>query len=169
MGKVRGILGLPVLDKDKGSQIAVVDEVVVDLKTSMLYGMLLSTCDGSSKQYCLLHNDIQYIGMDAVMVKPDYCLQITDDILATNSIYLFSCFTDKPIYTEAGINLGTLIDILYNKTTGELTFYEISDGILTDFLEGRKWMPFPPAQVIGTDKLIVPESMQKLLQDTLFK
>jgi uncharacterized protein YrrD len=56
-----------------------------------------------------------------------------------------------------------LTDALFDSSTGEIKAYEISDGLIADLLYGRKRMPLPQAQVVSQDRIIIPESMTKLL------
>jgi uncharacterized protein YrrD len=73
--------------------------------------------------------------------------------------------TGKTIYTETGLYLGMLGDIFFQPATGELTGYEVSDGVISDFLFGRKAMPLPQAQMVHPNRLLVPESMAQLLKN----
>lgn len=103
------------------------------------------------------------MGPDAVMVDNQHIVQQVSNIwIADRSYYLRDLF-NKQIFTDAGLCLGVLVDISFERTTGEIKWYELSDGIITDLLYGRMIMPLPPTQIIGCDNIIVPEAMANLL------
>lgn len=44
---------------------------------------------------------------------------------------------------ETGLQLGVLTDICFDRSTGELKAYLLSDGIITDLLYRRMAIPIP--------------------------
>lgn len=167
MQKLNDLLGLPVLECETGSKIGEVREVILDLDRAAVWGMLLNLTEGSQTNEGILFRDVYNIGRDAVTIRITDMVTDLTSFLETDSLQCLQKLVNKTIFTEAGLNLGVLVDILFDVTTGEVKNYEVSDGIITDFIHGRMVMPLPQAQVIGEDKLIVPEVMAKLLQPGL--
>ena len=105
---------------------------------------------------------IHSIGRDAIMVRQGVIIQ-KNYIWKTGERYCLREILDKQVYTEAGISLGILADVMFDRASGEIKGYQLSDGILSDIIFGRLTMPLPPVQAINEDRMIVPQSMAKLL------
>lgn len=164
MQKLNDLLGLPVLECETGSKIGEVREVILDLDMAAVWGLLVNLSDRSQSNEGILFRDVFSIGRDAVTLRIKEAVIDLTTFLETESLRSLQKLVNKTIFTEAGLNLGVLVDILFDVTTGEVKGYEVSDGIITDFIHGRMMMPLPQAQVIGEDKLIVPEVMAELVQ-----
>lgn len=163
MQKIRCLLDLPILEIKSGAQIGEAQEVVLDIEKAAVVGIIITGANWFSESQGIYFRDIQRIGRDAIMVHNKEVVTSLSDLQQSTGVYCSKSLFEKQIYTEAGISLGSLVDILFDESTGEIREYELSDGIVTDLLRGRMIMPMPQAQVVSTDKLIVPETMAKLL------
>lgn len=162
MFKLQDILGLPVLERESGMQIGEVTEAILQIERASVVGVVVAN-HGGPDNLGLAFADLLSIGRDAIMVHDGIKPQaLTSLSMATNICYLHD-LCQKPVFTETGLLLGTLVDLTCDCDTGEIKFYEISDGIITDLLYGRRLMPLPQAQVVNEDRLIVPEIMAKLI------
>ena len=162
MELLRNLLGLPVLETETGSQIGEVEEVLLDIEKAVVCGIIISGAGWFTTDSGIAFKDLHSIGHDAVMVRNKNVVKSLSEFVPRNAVQLRGMF-EKQIFSETGSDLGALVDIHYDSLTGEIKDYEISNSILTDFLYGRMSMPLPQTQVIGQDKLIVPDSMSKLL------
>lgn len=161
MDKLSYLLGLPVLEIETGKQIGEVQEVILDIEQATVKGIILNN---SQIDHCdaIAFQDVYSVGNDALTIRS--VAEIGKTILRfTYKVYRFSDLCNKQIYTETGLLLGVLVDIYFDDGTGELKGFQVSDGFVSDLLYGRQIMPLPQAQVIGQDKIIVPDSMTKLL------
>jgi uncharacterized protein YrrD len=163
MQKLRDIMGLPVLETKSGTQIGEVHEAILNLVEARVCGLAISGPTWFSQERGILFGDLFGIGRDAVTVDAVDVVQDLAEITDNPEIHHFQDVCDKQLYTETGLFLGTLVDIIFDPVTGEVRFYEVSDGFVTDFLYGRLVMPLPQAQIIERDRLIVPEAMAQLL------
>lgn len=163
MQKLRCILGLPVLETKSGAQIGEAQEVVLDIEKAAVAGIIVSDANWFSDAQGIYFQDVWRVGRDAIMVRDREVVLSLSDLQQKNGVYCTKELFDKQIYTDTGNNLGSLVDLFFDETTGEIKGYELSDGIVTDLLQGRMMMPMPQAQVVSSDKLIVPETMAKLL------
>jgi uncharacterized protein YrrD len=163
MQKLRSVLGLPVLETQNGTQIGEAQEVVLDIEKASVLGIIVADASWFTEARGILYRDIFSVGRDAIMVREKDIVKEMSDWQELAGIYRSKDLLDKQIYTEAGLNLGMLTDIIFEGATGEIKGYELSDGLVTDLLQGRLLMPLPQAQVVSIDKLIVPETMAKLL------
>ena len=163
MEKLRGIIGLPVMETETGTQIGEVVEAVLDIEGAVICGFIIAEEKWFATKQAILFEDLCSIGPDAVMVDNQHVLRQLDCILLVETPYYLRDLFDKQIFTDAGLCLGVLVDISFEKTTGEIKWYELSDGVITDLLYGRMIMPLPPTQMIGLKKIIIPERMASLL------
>ncbi|MEN6412585.1 MAG: PRC-barrel domain-containing protein [Veillonellales bacterium] len=162
MEKISSLLGLPVLEIETGRQIGEVYEVVVDIEQAAVCGIILKAANWFAQEQGIEFRNLHSIGRDAVMVRNSALIQELSTFVSSRSYHLRELI-DKQIFTEAGLQLGTLVDIRFNAVTGEISDYQVSDSVVGDLLSGRLAMPLPPVQIVGEEKLIVPESMAKLL------
>lgn len=162
MQKLRYTLGLPVLVTEKGIQIGQIVEILVDIERVVVCGFVIGEGSVFTTEHIVAFDDLFSLGRDAVMVRNDDVIHQFDTMLVNNKYYLRDLL-DKEIFTESGMRLGVLVDIFIDSITGEMKWYQVSDSIITDLLYGRMIMPLPQTQIIGQDKVIVPESMEKLL------
>lgn len=163
MQKLRNMFGLPVLITGTGAQIGEVKEVILDLEQAAIRGIVLTGANWFTNDQGVVFEDVFSIGRDAMMLRATYAVQELTPAMMPGIVYYLGDLLDKQIYTDTGLSCGILVDALYESTTGEIKAYEISDGLITDLLYGRKLMPLPQTQVVSQDRLIIPDAMTKLL------
>ena len=162
MYRITELIGLPVLSLDNGKQVGEVQDLVVEIGNPVIRGLLISDEAWFSKSQSVCFADVFRIGADAIMLRDASCLS-PHTLLEREGCLRVQELIEKTIYTETGLYLGIVSDIFFVPLTGELIGYEVSDGILADFLFGRKAMPLPQAQVAHSNRLLVPEAMSQLL------
>lgn len=163
MQNLRDMIGLPVLETETGLQIGEVQEVVLNLDKAIVYGIVVSGANWFSENRGIEFRDLFSIGRSAVTVRSSSAVREFTSMMDSPEVLKLSDICDKQVYTETGDYLGALVDIVCDPATGEVRFFELSDGFVTDFLYGRLTMPLPQAQVISEDKMIVPAVMARLL------
>ncbi|MGL5514556.1 MAG: PRC-barrel domain-containing protein [Sporomusa sp.] len=163
MQKMRDLFGLPVLITGTGAQIGEVQEVIIDLEQAAVRGIVLAGANWFTNDQGIVFEDVSSVGRDAVMVRAAYALQELTPAMMTGTVNYVRDLLDKQMFSDTGLSLGILADVLFDGITGEIKAYELSDGLITDLLYGRRIMPLPQAQVVSHDKLIVPDTMTNLL------
>jgi len=161
MQKLRHVLGLPVLETNTGKQVGEVSEVMVDISRTVLLGFIVA--GDNVEDGFIPFEDVFSLGEDAIMLSNQKKIRSLETLQSISDTYPLAELFDKAIFTEAGLRLGMLVDIMIDKMTGEIKWYQLSESVLGDLLYGRLIMPLPQAQMIGEDKIIVPEIMSKLL------
>ncbi len=165
MQKMSELLGLPVLETEQGTQIGEVQEVIIDINQALVLGITIADAKWFKSEQGIAFTDLYSIGRDAVMVRSEAVVQARDVFAPPAAgIHYLKELLDKPIFTESGLQLGLLADLDFDPLTGEVKAYHVSDGVITDLLYGRMSLPLPQVQIVGQDKVIVPEAMAKLLQ-----
>jgi uncharacterized protein YrrD len=163
MQRLRDLVGLPLLETETGTKIGQVKDVVLNIEEARVYGV---TIDGDKKDLFekgIFFVDLLSLGRDAIMVRNHSVIHQCAAIFEITSIYYIRELFQKEIVTEDGLRIGILVDIFFDTSTGEMKWYQVSDNLVTDLLYGRKMMPLPTIQIVGNDKVIVPEKMANLL------
>jgi len=163
MQKLRHTLGLPVLETETGKEIGEVTEMLMDVQGAVLLGLMITSGHVVGKDGFIAFTDVFSLGRDAIMLGSQRCIRTLETLPEMAGGYHSLELLDKEIFTDSGLRLGILVDIIFNTSTGEIKWYQVSDSIIGDLLYGRLLMPLPQVQIIGKDKIIVPETMSKLL------
>jgi len=163
MQRVRDLLGLPVVEKETGKQLGTIQEIVFNLKQAIVEIMIITDADWFVGRKGIYFEDLFRIGRDAVMVRNRRLVcEVKEEEPLLHPWYVRD-LQNKEIITETGLTLGNLADVFYNQVDGEIQRYELSDGIIADLLYGRASIPLPQSQAIGTERVIVPETMADFL------
>jgi uncharacterized protein YrrD len=163
MQSVQSLLGRPVLETETGQQIGTIREIVINMTHAVVQSMIITEADWFAGQQSLYFVDLFRIGRDAVMVRNRRLVSAVKEEDPGLHPWYVRDLQGKEIVTETGLNLGNLVDILFNRVNGEIREYELSDGIVADLLYGRAMIPLPQAQIIGSERVIVPETTADLL------
>jgi uncharacterized protein YrrD len=153
MQKMQDIIGLPLLETETGQQIGFVKDIVLSMVDVRVCGIILEDELISDKE--ILFTELFSMGRDAIMLR-HYVLHRRNSLFKATDIYYKRDLLQKEIFTEDGLRLGELVDILFEKKTGEMKWYQVSDSIITDLLYGRMLIPLPKVQVIGMERVIIP-------------
>lgn len=75
---------------------------------------------------------------------------------------------DMPVVTVTGLQLGRVSDVyIYPLQGTQIVGYELTDGFVSDLMEGRKWLKTPSdpdAILLGEDAIIVPAISESELE-----
>lgn len=75
---------------------------------------------------------------------------------------------DLKVLTTTGTILGRISDVYFDQKLGNtIGALEISDGLVTDLIEGRKWLPCSDEMSIGENALMVPAMSEERLQKAI--
>lgn len=170
--KLQEMIGLTVFDVEEGKEIGKVCDFILDaqltitgfeLERKALFSSMVKTIDWS---------DIVAYGEDAVMIRNQQAVRKTkaDNIQFTYSLGK-NKLKDLPVITEDGLMLGRISDVYIDKEVGNtIVGLEISDGFVTDIIEGRKWLPCTPDMVVGENAIVVPPmSEERLVQPLILE
>lgn len=161
------LLGLPVLCTETGKQVGEVEEALLSVRDAALDSLVVSGTAWLAEKKRLPFAELHRIGADAVTVQSEAkLLPFAQEYVLRQRLYGAKQLQGKRLDSEAGARLGVLADIVFDSRTGEIRSYLVSDGWVSDLLHGRAEMPLPQAQVVCEERIIVPESMEKLLHFT---
>ncbi len=155
--KAKQVIGLPVIELGSGKRLGQVKDLLVDGDFNVR-AILVEPRQLFSASRAILTERIAAVGEDAVMISDRNALQEWDESGAWHS---FLNGTSKikglPVITSDGQELGSLEDVYFEAELGnKITRCELTDGLISDLKEGRKWLAIPERFTVGEDSIIVP-------------
>ncbi|MNI61324.1 PRC-barrel domain protein [compost metagenome] len=164
--KLQEMIGLAVFDLSNGKQVGKVLDILLHKDWSILGIQLEGKKLFSSNIKTVLWEDVIAYGEDAVMIRSQQAIQKwrAENIQLT---YLEgnSKLKELPVLTRDGVTIGYVSDVYFDQELGKtITGIEISDGFISDLMEGRKVLPFIPEMTMGENVIMVPPGSEDLLE-----
>ncbi|HJV44261.1 MAG TPA: PRC-barrel domain-containing protein [Bacillota bacterium] len=157
MHKAKEVIGLPVLDLKTGQELGVVRDVIFN-EEWLFSGLFVETKNLFRRGRHIPSDSIHSIGDDCVTVPDqEVLLPIVDNFVLNGIKTGPKSIVGKPLYTTNGNCLGQVEDIYFGEELGEITGYEVSDGLLSDILRGRKSLQSVESCTIGVDAVVIKE------------
>jgi uncharacterized protein YrrD len=166
MRKGSDIIGKPIVAYDTGEKIGRVRDLIFDQERNYLVALLIQERGFMSDARILPLAAIQSIGMDAAIVsRADNIIPAKSDpnvamILDRNNI-----MNGTHIMTVSGQDLGKMVDLYFDETSGAIEGYEVSGGIFADAYSGRSFVPAVQTLRIGEDYAFVPAMVADLMEE----
>ncbi|MCM3170621.1 MULTISPECIES: PRC-barrel domain-containing protein [Paenibacillus] len=167
--KLQEMIGLAVFDVEDGKQVGKIQDFIVSddwkIEGIELENKGLFTSHVKIVQW----QDIVAYGEDAVMIRNQQAVRKTgaDDIKHT---YLLgqSKLKERSVLTEEGLLLGRISDVYFDQELGNTIIgIEITDGFVSDLIEGRKWLPCTSDMSIGENAVMVPPLSEQRLENAI--
>lgn len=164
--KFQEMIGLNVFDLDNGKQVGKVLDILLNEDWTISGIQLKGKRLFSSNIKAVLWEDIVAYGEDAVMIRNQQAITQWD---AENIQLTYLAGGNKlkelPVLTGDGIIIGYVSDVYFDQEMGNtITGIEISDGFISDLVEGRKMLPFIPEMTKGENVIMVPPGSQERLE-----
>lgn len=164
--KFQEMIGLNVFDLNNGKQVGKVLDILLNEDWTISGIQLKGKRMFSSNIKAVLWEDIVAYGEDAVMIRNQQAIQQWD---AENIQLTYLAGGNKlrelPVLTGDGIIIGYVSDVYFDQEMGNtITGIEISDGFISDLMEGRKMLPFIPEMTKGENVIMVPPGSEERLE-----
>lgn len=145
--KARNLLKRAVIDESRGVIVGQVEDIVVN-RDLTIKGLVVETEAGaktlSVEDYCL--------GEDVVLIRDGDCLE--HEWSWDNEIR-YQERLGQLIMNHDGKELGILSDLVFKPEGNSIQGFEISSGLLKDFVDGRAEVPLEKVKNIGEDTLLI--------------
>ena len=162
----KGMIGKPVVAYDSGEEFRTIVDLIFDQESNQLLGFLVDEGGWFSNALVLPLTNIQAIGADAVIVASREAIASAEEFPAIQNILeRDNILKGTRIMTLDGRDLGTMVDLYFDDTTGAIEGYEVSGGIFADAYSGRSFVPAPDTLKIGEDIAFVPSETADLMQE----
>lgn len=166
MRKGKDIIGKPIIAYDTGEKVANIIDLIFDQNDNTLLGFLTQESSLFGDAEVLPLSLIKAIGVDAVIIPgreaiaPSRDYNLIHKILDNNNV-----LNGTRIMTTDGRNLGRLVDLYFDETTGKIEGYDTSGGLFADAYSGRSFVPAPKTLKIGRDVAFVPIETISLMEE----
>jgi uncharacterized protein YrrD len=166
MRKGSDIVGKPIVAYNTGEKIGRVRDLIFDQERNHLVALLVQESGFMRDAQVLPLVAIQSIGMDAAIVST------ADNIIAAKLDAKIAAILDRNnimngthIMTTSGQDLGKMVDLYFDETTGAIEGYEVSGGIFADAYSGRSFVPALQTLQIGEHYAFVPAMVADLMEE----
>ncbi|WP_442603531.1 PRC-barrel domain-containing protein [Paenibacillus sp. KN14-4R] len=164
MRKARNIVGLPIFCLQTGKKVGNVNDLLISQEWQV-HGICLRQKNWFTTPQYMKWESLSSCGDDALTVEENNLLTEWD----AESITLLDGkrkVKGLPVVTTNGIQLGYVEDVYLEEQLGnKIIGFELSEGFISDLIEGRKWLPYEEPVIQGEDALIVPVHCQDQLKD----
>jgi uncharacterized protein YrrD len=166
MRKGSDIIGKPIVAYDTGEKIGRVRDLIFDQERSYLVALLIQEGGFMSDARVIPLAAIQSIGMDAAIVgRADNIILAKSDPNVAKILDRNNIMNGTHIMTVSGQDLGKMVDLYFDETSGGIEGYEVSGGIFADAYSGRSFVPAVQTLRIGEDYAFVPAMVADLMEE----
>ncbi len=164
MLKCNEVIGLPVIDSKQGVKMGAVKDVLFDIKTRKLKGILIEQNGYELKKKVIEKDNILSLGRDAIVVTEHSCIKKMSNGEFKKRFGKKNSVRGYKIFSDSGDELGAVRDILFDFEYGIMEGVEITDGIMQDIIEGRNVIPLIGNVEFGKDQMIVgKQSLEEMI------
>ncbi|MBP2018306.1 uncharacterized protein YrrD [Symbiobacterium terraclitae] len=148
MLRASDLIGLPVLAGPQMKPIGRVQELLVSRDGLRLCGLVLENGGLFSRRRVLDYRAVRGIGATCVLAEERYL----EDEEATRC---GSALTGLPVLDGSGEELGTLDDLHYEPSTGQIQAFQLSRGFVDDLLSGKAILPLSGPAIAGEGAIVL--------------
>lgn len=168
MISLQQLIGLPIIAISNGKQLGNVRDVWFN-EYWRLQGLILQHEAWTKKVKVVFWSSVVSCGTDTVFIKAKHQIETVKNQqiqrgYCTGIIQL----KDIPVVTVTGTQLGRVSDVYFHPLQDtQIIGYELSDGFVSDLIEGRKWFRVPndaDQVLLGQDVIIVPAISESELE-----
>ncbi|WP_042200986.1 PRC-barrel domain-containing protein [Paenibacillus camerounensis] len=167
--KLQDLIGLTVYEVEEGNEVGKLVDCTLDSNWNITGIELESKSFFSSHVKVVAWEDIVAYGEDAVMIRSkESIIKADTDHIPYTFLLGKNKLKDLQVLTTSGSNLGRISDVYFDQKLGNtIVALEISDGLVTDLIEGRKWLPCSEEMSIGENAVLVPAMSEERLQKAI--
>lgn len=159
MLKGQQIIGQKVMTLKEGKEIGRVEDLIVDTSEGYLKGIILENRSILKNARSILWSHLIQAGRDALIISgQEDVLEEANDLRDLS----WQNKTGKNVFSVTGADIGTMKDLVFERSTGKILGIELSGGFWADLNQGRKMIPWPQIQLNQKDVLIVDQVNEDL-------
>lgn len=158
MRRGREIIGLPVIKLATGKEVGWVADISWNHDQRKIKGISLDTGGVIYRSDPIPFCNIAFMGLDAVTMADETMTGEGADSIGDKSI---GEVAGVLMVTDTGRNLGTLQDLVFDDNYGILSGYEVSGGLVGDFISGREVLSPEAVLAWGTETVVVRDARKE--------
>ncbi len=101
----------------------------------------------------------------AIVSKANYIIPAKSDLQVAAILDRNNIMSGTHIMTVSGQDLGKMVDLYFDETSGAIEGYEVSGGIFADAYSGRSFVPAVQTLRIGENYAFVPAMVAELMEE----
>lgn len=159
MKKGRDLVGMPIINLTNGETVGRVRDVYFDPESHRILGIVMDGGGWLKGPRKICFADLTGVGEDAITIENDAVIlkePVDEECIVTGEGTLIG----NRVMTRDGNELGIIADVIFDHSSGEITHYQLSEGIVQDLLEGRERLPVDMEFQYGKDALIVDFNLE---------
>ncbi len=164
MRKGKTIIGKDVLSLADGVRIHSVKDLIIGEENDGVVALLVDEGGLFSGSTVVPIESVHSFGKDAVVIAD------TGSVVAASSLPRVHATIDrkesllgKKVFTDQGQQLGTIGDMYFNETDGQIVGLEVSGGTFGDLTKGTSYLPIADVQRSGPDVVFVASQVSEAL------
>ncbi len=146
----RDLTGLPVVEVDSGRVRGKVRDVVFNLDRGRVRGLVVSPTAGETG--FLPFEQVYKVGVSAVTVGVEAQILPWDGTEGDRA----GVPLGKRVLSCEGEVLGVVDDVLFDPESGAVWGYQVTRGLLSDLVDGKRGVSLTDEVVVGPDSVVVP-------------
>lgn len=154
MKKGKDLVGMPIINLSNGETVGRVRDVFFDPANHQIAGVIMDGGGWFKGPRVIRFANLSGVGDDAITII-DHSVIAKTQVEAECVIAGDGMVIGNRVMTRDGNELGTIADVIFDHVTGEITHYQLSEGIIQDLLEGREMIPVDVEFTFGKDAIIV--------------
>lgn len=168
MYKGSDLIGKPVVAHDTGEVIADVNDLVIDRTNHQLVGIIVEEKTWFHEAAVIAFDRISAMLPTALMVDTSAAIVNASEIPQIQRILDRDLvLSGTRLTTLEGMDLGTIVDIIFDEKTGKIDSYETAREQAGDAQEKHAFVPIPQPLTIGEDSAVVPLEVMPILTDRI--
>ena len=140
MNSYNELIGLPIYSTDSQKSIGIVNDIFFDSKKKILMGIIVEKRKFLGVFKYIPIDEIEKIEKTCIYVRTKESVKSINqnDSLYKMVIDLNNCTIDTEVFNDYGKKIGLVNDIIFDFEIGTIDSYVITNGLLEDFISGRK-------------------------------
>jgi uncharacterized protein YrrD len=165
--KASDVIGRQITVRDGGQDIGKMKDLVVDSDGHEVIGIVLS--DGMlAGSRVAPWKAVLAFGPDSVVIDA------TGSVVKASAAPDIKAALDKKTHikglkllTTKGKELGKIVDLVFDETTGDVGGYELSGGLFSDMFKGTPFLPTPKWIELGKDVAFVGPEVEPTIRPSV--
>jgi uncharacterized protein YrrD len=155
MVKASDVIGRQITVREGGQDIGKIKDLIVDPTGREVMGIVVS--DGVFRGSRVTPwGAVQAFGPDSVVID------FVGSVVKASAVPEIKAVLDRKtkikglkLLTTKGKELGKIVDVAFDETTGDVNGYELSSGLFSDVMDGNPFLPTPQWIELGKDVAFV--------------
>jgi uncharacterized protein YrrD len=164
--KAGDVIGRQITVREGGAVIGKIRDLVVDPTGREVIGIVVAEGAFSGVRVAPW-KAVQAFGPDSLV------LDAAGSVVKSTAIPEIQAVLDKKdrikglrLLTTKGKELGKIIDVLFDETSGEVVGFELSSGLFSDSFDGTPFLPTPQWMEMGKDAAFVAPEVEPTITAT---